>query len=367
VVTPRLRSGQAQTDLMMRALFHAARGQGRTTPNPMVGAVVVSRDGVVVSHGWHERAGEAHAEVNALNEAGASARGGTLFVTLEPCCHVGRTGPCTKRVISAGIARVVAAMRDPDPRVSGGGFAELRQAGIEVIEGECEAEARRLNEAYISVKTWRRPLVLLKAAASIDGKIARTGERTKLSSAEADRKTQQLRASVDAIAVGSGTLQVDDPLLTARESSRIRPLVRVVFDRRLRTLPSARVLSTLPDGPVIILTNQSTLERETDRVAALTNAGAVVQPVDDLGSGLALLLEWDVSTLLVEGGAELHRAFLDAGLADRVHLIVSPLTLGPNAVGVFGRQTVAISALTRMAVEPHGADIWIEADVHRNR
>jgi diaminohydroxyphosphoribosylaminopyrimidine deaminase/5-amino-6-(5-phosphoribosylamino)uracil reductase len=355
---------------MARALFHAARGQGRTTPNPMVGAVVVSADGVVAGHGWHERAGEAHAEVNALDEAGAAARGGTLYVTLEPCCHVGRTGLCTNRIIASGIARVVAAMRDPDPRVSGRGFAQLRAAGIDVVEGVGEAEARRLNEPFVSVKTRQRPLVILKAAASIDGKIARAGERTKLSSREADRKTHQLRASVDAIAVGSGTLLTDDPLLTARESHRIRPLVRVVFDRRLRTSPAARVLSTLSEGPVIILTSRSVFERGGAGNASplqLQKAGAVLRPVDSLDNALHSLLEWDVSTVLVEGGAGIHAAFLRAGLVDRVHLIVTPVALGAAGVEVFGGRRVAWSSLAPTTVEPRGADIWIEADVHRHR
>jgi diaminohydroxyphosphoribosylaminopyrimidine deaminase/5-amino-6-(5-phosphoribosylamino)uracil reductase len=352
--------------MMERALFHAARGQGRTTPNPMVGAVVVSRDDAVVGHGWHERAGEAHAEVNALDEAGEAARGGTLFVTLEPCCHIGRTGPCTKRVIAAGITRVVAAMRDPDPRVAGKGFAELRAAGIEVVEGLFEEDARRLNQAYITVKLEGRPFVLLKAAASLDARIARSGERTKLSSPEADRKTHQLRAGVDAIAVGSETVLTDDPVLTARESYRIRPLVRVLFDRRLRTPRRARVFSTLDHGPVIILTGSSVFDARPREVAALEAAGATVAAADNLLSALTLILRWDVTTLLVEGGAALHGAFLDAGLVDRVHLIVTPHTLG-GGVELFGGRDLGLSALERLTVELRGADTWIEADVHRHR
>jgi diaminohydroxyphosphoribosylaminopyrimidine deaminase/5-amino-6-(5-phosphoribosylamino)uracil reductase len=332
----------------------------------MVGAVVVSAEGAVVGHGWHERAGEAHAEVNALNDAGDAARGGTLFVTLEPCCHTGRTAPCTKRVIAAGIAKVVAAMRDPDARVSGNGFAELRAAGIDVVEGIGEDEARRLNQPYLTVKARQRPFVILKAAASLDAQIGRAGERTKLSSPEADRKTHQLRSAVDAIAVGSETLLCDDPLLTARESHRIRPLVRVVFDRRLRTTPKARLFSTLEEGTVIILTDRSTFDTLPIRIAELEGAGAIVQPVDTLSSALNLLLNWDVSTLLVEGGARLHTAFLEAGLADRVHLIVSPRIIG-DGVKLFGGARVGLSALARMTVEARGADTWIEADVHRHR
>jgi diaminohydroxyphosphoribosylaminopyrimidine deaminase / 5-amino-6-(5-phosphoribosylamino)uracil reductase len=352
---------------MRRALFHAARGQGRTTPNPMVGAVVVSAHGVVVSHGWHERAGEPHAEVNALDEAGESARGGTLFVTLEPCCHTGRTSPCTKRILAAGIRRVVAAMTDPDPRVSGCGFEELRAANIEVVSGVCEAEAQRLNRAFVLVNTKRRPLVLLKAAASIDAKISERGKRTQLSSPETARKTQQLRAAVDAIAVGSGTLLVDDPLLTSRDTRRIRPLVRIIFDRRLRTPARSRVFSTVDEGPVIILTSGSMFSQEHDRVAELERAGATVRPAEDLRGGIRALLDWDVSTLLVEGGAAIHAALWQAGLVDRLHLIVTPQTVGPQGLALFGSYPVPRSALCLVAVEPRGADIWIEADVHRNR
>jgi diaminohydroxyphosphoribosylaminopyrimidine deaminase/5-amino-6-(5-phosphoribosylamino)uracil reductase len=352
---------------MDRALFHAARGQGRTTPNPMVGAVIVGADGAVVAHGWHERAGEAHAEVNALAEAGARARGGTLYVTLEPCCHVGRTGPCTRRIIDAGVVRVVAAMADPDPRVSGRGFEELRAAGLDVSVGLCQAEAARLNDAFISVHTRGRPLVVLKAATGLDGRIGLRGVRTWLSCPDADRKTHRLRAAVDAIAVGSETILVDDPMLTTRHCRRIRPLSRVVFDRRLRTPPQARLFSTLADGPVIILTAEDALVRAPERVAALEDAGALVRIAGDLHAGIESLLEWDVSTLLVEGGPRLHAALWQAGLVDRLHLIVAPVALGAEALPLFDGYRVPRAALTILTAEPRGADIWIEADVHRNR
>jgi diaminohydroxyphosphoribosylaminopyrimidine deaminase / 5-amino-6-(5-phosphoribosylamino)uracil reductase len=351
---------------MARALFHAARGQGRTTPNPMVGAVVLDARGIEIGHGWHERAGEAHAEVNALDEAGEAARGGTLFVTLEPCCHTGRTPPCTRRIIDAGIARVVAAMRDPDTRVSGRGFHELRAAGIDVSVGLCEPEATRLNDAYITVKTRGRPLVVLKAATSLDGRIGERGRSTRLTSAETDRKTQRLRAAIDAIAVGSETVVVDNPLLTSRLAHRIRPLVRVVFDRRLRTPPGARLFSTLADGPVIIVTSPEALAAAPPSRLALDKAGAVVRPAADLRSGLAALLDWDVSTLLVEGGARLHAAFWEAGLVDRVHLLVAPIMLGAKAIPLFDGYRVPSSELDILTAEPRGADVWIEADVHRN-
>jgi diaminohydroxyphosphoribosylaminopyrimidine deaminase / 5-amino-6-(5-phosphoribosylamino)uracil reductase len=352
---------------MRRALFHAARGQGRTTPNPMVGAVVVSAEGVVVGQGWHERAGEAHAEVHALREAGDRARGATMYVTLEPCCHVGRTGPCTQRIIDAGITRVVCALQDPDPRVSGEGFARLRADGIIVDTGVCEEEAARLNAAFITIKTLDRPLVMVKAATSLDGCVAiRPGARTPITSQEANRKTHLLRAVVDAIAIGSETLLVDDPLLTARACPRVRPLVRAVFDRRLRTPASAGVFSTLREGPVIIFTASRRGDR-AGQVAALEAAGAVVLEAPTVREALRALVAWDVSTLLVEGGPLLQRGFAEAGLVDRVHLVVAPRTLGAAGVRWLNTEQLALSFTARVAAEPRGPDIWIEADVHRNR
>lgn len=351
---------------MHRALFHAARGQGRTTPNPMVGAVVVSADGVVVGQGWHTRAGTAHAEVVALEEAGSAARGGTLYVTLEPCCHVGRTGPCTARVIAAGIRRVVAAMQDPDPRVSGRGFAQLMAAGIEVVEGVRGEEARRLNASFITVQAEARPLVMLKAATSLDARVAaRRGERTAITGHAANMRTQQLRAAVDAIAVGSETVCVDDPLLTARACCRVRPLVRVIFDRRLRTSPTARIFSTLDAGPIVIVT---TVRAATDsRPHPLEAAGATLVEAASLADGIRALLRWDVSTLLVEGGPTLQAALVREGLVDRLHLVVAPHALGPDGIQWLDTETLPRGWLTHEHVEPRGADLWIEADVHGTR
>jgi diaminohydroxyphosphoribosylaminopyrimidine deaminase/5-amino-6-(5-phosphoribosylamino)uracil reductase len=364
---PKATEAAVDIAMMGRALFHAARGAGRTTPNPMVGAVVTSADGVLVGHGWHERAGEPHAEIHALNEAGELARGGTLYATLEPCCHVGRTGPCTRRIIEAGISRVVAAMRDPDPRVSGCGFTELRAHGIQVDEGVCQSEAARLNHGFVTVKTLGRPLVILKAATSLDARVsASAGVRTRLTSREADRQTQLLRASVDAIAVGSQTVFVDDPVLTVRECSRARPLIRVVFDRRARTPPSARLFSSLSQGAVIIFTGPHDAVL-SERAAALRNAGARVIETSSLAEALAVLVEADVSMLLVEGGPTLQAAFCKAKLVDRLHLIVSPHILGPSGIKWLDSGALAFSSLVPVTVAPRGPDLWIEADVHRNR
>ena len=356
-------------DHMRRALFHARRGEGVTTPNPMVGAVVVTPEGIVAGYGRHPRAGEAHAEVFALDEAGPLARGATLYVTLEPCCHVGRTGPCTRRIIAAGIGRVVAAMRDPNPLVSGRGFDQLRASGLQVEVGLLEDEAARLNRAFAIVQTEGRPMVIAKAATSIDSRIAAApGLRTPLTSSEANRRTQRLRASVDAIGVGSGTLLADDPVLTVRECYRLRPLIRVVFDRRLRTPPGARLLSTLSAGPVIIMTTADATARQPDRADTLRQRGAtLVEGSGTLRDDLRALVRFDVSALLLEGGAAMHAAAWQAGVIDRLHVIVAPTALGDSGVKFFDGVEVPMSQLIPVTVEQLGPDRWMEADVHGHR
>ena len=356
-------------DYMARALFHARRSEGVTTPNPMVGAVVVTPDGVVAGQGRHPRAGDPHAEVFALEEAGARAKGATLYVNLEPCCHTGRTGPCTRRIIAAGVARVVAAMADPNPLVSGRGFDELRASNIQVEVGVLGAEAARLNRAFTTVQTEGRPLVIAKAATSLDSRIAAApGVRTQLTSAAANRRTQRLRASVDAVGIGSGTLLADDPILTVRDCFRPRPLARVVFDRRLRSDPRARLFSTLSAGPVIIVTTAAAAADHPDRIEALKRAGAtVVEGAGDLREDLRTLVQFDISTLLLEGGAALHAAAWQAAVVDRVHVIVAPTELGDGGVKLFDGLEVPASDLIQIKVERLGPDVWLEADVHGHR
>jgi len=329
---------------MRRALEQARRGLGRTTPNPIVGACIVTDEGVVVGDGAHERAGEPHAEVHALNEAGERARGATLYCTLEPCSHTGRTGPCTERIIAAGIRRVVAAMEDPFPLVSGRGFAALRAHGIEVEEGLEREAALRLNQPFLTALRDGRPFVIVKAATSIDGRISGApGVRTPLTSADANRRVQYLRAQVDAIAVGSETLLVDDPLLTVRDVYRERPLTRVIFDRRRRTPASARVFSTIKDGPVLV-------------------AGS---PGEDLQSVLRYLAREGIQSVLLEGGAQIHAAAWDAGVVDYVQLFVTPVALGPEGVPLFGGRPWSMSSLIEPRVELLGPDTLIEGYVHR--
>jgi diaminohydroxyphosphoribosylaminopyrimidine deaminase / 5-amino-6-(5-phosphoribosylamino)uracil reductase len=353
-------------DHMRRALFHARRGEGMTTPNPAVGAVVVRPDGVVAGYGRHPRAGAPHAEVFALDDAGSQARGATLYVTLEPCCHQGRTPPCTRRIIDAGIRRVVASMTDPNPRVAGQGFEELRRHGIAVEVGLLEREAARLNRPFTTVQTLGRPMVIAKVAISRDARIAAApGVRTPLTSAAANRRTQRLRAAVDAVGVGSGTVLVDDPLLTVRECYRPRPLARVVFDRRLRTPPAARLFSTLDAGPVIILTTAEATRRDPESADALTRAGAtLVHGSGRLGEDLGALVRFDISALLLEGGAALHAAAWRAGVIDRMHVVVAPPALGAGGVPMFAGMDVPMSELIPIAVESLGPDTWMEADVH---
>ena len=353
---------------MRRALEQARRGIGRTTPNPIVGACIVSDEGVVVGQGAHEKAGEPHAEINALDEAGDAARDATLYCTLEPCAHTGRTGPCTERIIRAGIKRVVAAMEDPFPLVSGKGFATLRAHGIQVDIGIEHDAAVRLNQPFLTAVRERRPFVTLKAATSLDGRIAaRVGERTPLSSELSLRHAQYVRASVDGIAVGSGTMLIDDPLLTAREVYRERPLVRAVLDRRLRTPATAKVLSTVSAGPVIILTSPEAVETRGSAVFALTERGATVVPVERPGLGAVLreLTSRGVQSLVVEGGAGVHAALWDEGLVDYVQLYVAPVWIGPEGVPLLEGRSFSSVSLIERRVEPLGPDVLIEGYVHR--
>jgi diaminohydroxyphosphoribosylaminopyrimidine deaminase/5-amino-6-(5-phosphoribosylamino)uracil reductase len=353
--------------MMDRALFHAARGAGRTSPNPMVGAVVVSPDRVIVGQGYHRRAGGPHAEVQALAEAGARARGATLYCTLEPCCHHGRTGPCVARIVDAGVARLVAAIEDPNPVVRGQGFAFLHAHGIEVDVGIGARRSAALNRAFFTFMREHRPFVILKAATSLDGRIAEApGRRTFLTAAPANRHAQRLRAEVDAIGVGVGTVLADDPELTARGVYRARPLVRVVFDRHLRTPPRAKVLSTRDAGPVIIVTTEEGAAR-ADLRTTLEDAGAEIAIARDGGfrSALAPLGARQVESLLLEGGAALGGAAWDEGCVDYVRLYVTPHVLGAGGVELLPGRSFSPASLADRRVEPLGRDVLIEGYVHR--
>ena len=324
-------------DMMHLALELAARGRAAVEPNPMVGAVVV-RDGVEIARGWHRRFGGPHAEVEALaaaRAAGADVRGATVYVSLEPCCHVGKTPPCTDALIRAGVARVVVAMTDPDPNVAGRGLQQLRRAGITVTEGVCQAEARRLLAAYVKLRTVRRPWVICKWAQTADGCLALPPGRGRWVSGEpARRRVHELRGRCDGILVGIGTVLADDPLLTNR-SGRGKQPVRVVLDSRLRTPPHSRLVVSGP-AAALIATTADAVEANPSAAALLRQAGAELLEMPRAAGGVCLeaLLDdlgrrqW--TYVLVEGGPRVLDAFISAGLADELVVFVSPETLGPG-------------------------------------
>lgn len=355
----------ADAEFMRQALAQAARGRPTTSPNPMVGCVIVTPDGVVAGRGHHVRAGEPHAEVHALRAAGPRARGATLYVTLEPCSHTGRTGPCVEPILEAGVARVVAAMADPNPMVAGRGIAWLRQRGVAVEVGLHQADAARLNEAFVTAMTRQRPFVLLKIATSIDGRIATApGTPVRLTSHEADLWVHRTRAEVDAIAVGADTVVADDPRLTARLVHRSRPLRRVLVDWRLRVPASARVFEGAALDPVMVVTSPEAVERNPAHAAALRGLGAElsVQPAYDLPAVFASLHAREIRSVLVEGGASLHRACIAHGLADRLHLYVAPHAIGPAGLA-WDVGPCCLDVPER--VVPLGPDVLIDTYVHR--
>ncbi len=319
---------------MMEALRLARLGSGTTSPNPMVGAVVVRGDRIV-GRGYHRKAGGPHAEIFALREAGARARGAHLFVTLEPCCHVGRTGPCTDRVLEAGIARVVAAIPDPFEKIAGRGLRLLRRAGVQVEVGDGAEEATRLNEAYLLRVREGRPWVDLKLAVTLDGKIADSRGRSRWITGELARKRgHHLRWGADAILVGGRTVRADDPKLTARLGKRVRQPLRVVLDPRLRTRADARILGGDPTRVRIAAAGDPAPAKRR----RLERLGAVVWSFP-AGRGERILLRpllrklasEGVNRLLVEGGGLTAGAFLRERLADRVHLFLAPRALGEGA------------------------------------
>lgn len=324
----------------------------------MVGALVV-RDGEVAGRGWHRQVGGPHAEIEALREAGPRARGATLYVTLEPCSHFGRTPPCVDAVLEAGISRVVACHRDPDPRVSGRGFEKLRQAGVEVEAGPLAQEAIRLNLRFLVAATLQRPAVTLKWAMSLDGRIATaTGESQWISSPAGRRWAMKLREENDATLVGSGTVLADDPRLDRRLGLAAGPNVRVVLDRRLRTPPQARLFTL--EGPVLIYAEPPAEPRRS----ALEARGAqvVTLPRVEPAAVLADLYERGVRSALVEGGGEVLASFVASGCYDQVAIDCAPLLIGgrgaPGPLGGEGfRDLAAAARLEGLEARPGDGDL----------
>lgn len=328
---------------MARALTLARRGLYGTDPNPRVGCVLV-RDGAIVGEGWHERAGEPHAEAIALEEAGKKARGAMTYVTLEPCCHYGRTPPCTDALLKAGIARLVAAMPDPNPQVAGKGLAILRDAGIRVDCGLLETEARALNPGFIQRMTEGRPFIRIKLAMSLDGRTAlASGESRWLTSEAARADVQRLRARSSAILTGSGTLLADNPSLNVRLPATTRQPVRVILDTALQTPATAKTLH-LP-GPVLICTAVA----DADAQSAVRAVGADIAVLPRAERGLDLhavmgeLTRRECNEVHVEAGPTLAGALLQADLADEIVIYIAPLLLGDRARGLF-----QLPELTRM-------------------
>ena len=317
---------------MRRALALAQQGWGQTAPNPMVGAVVV-REGVVVGEGFHARYGEPHAEIVALKAAGERARGSTLYVTLEPCNHFGKTPPCTEAILQARVTRVVIASADPTA-LAGGGARHLADFGVEVDFGVEESAALELNAPFFfAARNPERPWVTLKLALSRNEKMNDpSGQRRWITSEKSREEVHRLRANVDAIAVGVGTVLADDPQLTVR--GPIRPRVapaRVVFDRKAETPLDSVLVRTAKETPTMIFANHPPVSR----LAALHNAGVDVFEAVDLASALAALRGFEVQHLLVEGGARVAREFLTQGLVDRLIIFQSPITLVDSALGPF--------------------------------
>lgn len=319
---------------MARALQLAERGLNTTTPNPRVGCVIVKNDNII-GQGWHARAGAPHAEINALLEAGDAAKGATVYVTLEPCSHYGRTPPCADALAEAGVARVIAAMTDPNPQVSGNGLSRLQSAGIQTQSGLLEAEARKLNEGFVKRMVFGHPFVRIKTASSLDGKTALSNGRSKWITGEAARRdVHRLRARSCAILTGVGTLIADDPQLNARGVDTPRQPLKVIVDSRLRTPPTARLLA---EGKTLIACaapnaeGAVALEAAGARILCLPKADGQV----DLNALLSRLAQTGINEVMTEAGPSLNGALLAAGLVDEWVQYVAPVLLGEAARGLF--------------------------------
>lgn len=360
---------QSQDPKYMRmALRLAAKARGRTSPNPMVGAVVV-KNRTVISRGYHQQAGGPHAEAIALKKAGRAARGATLYVTLEPCSHTNkRTPPCTPLVLASGIKRVVVAMIDPNPRVSGGGIRALRRSGIEVVTGVLEAEAKKLNEAYVKHIATGMPFVTLKIAQTLDGRIATaSGESQWITGEPARREGHVLRDHHDAILVGINTVLKDDPALTARVPGGRDP-IRIIVDTRLRIPLTAKVITQRSPAKTYIATLSS---MPKDKLVKLLDAGAEILIAKggkgqvDLRSLLKMLGGFNITSVLIEGGAEVNASALKAGIVDKVVMFIAPVLMtGADSLCSIGGKSPArlgqAIRLRNMITTFAGSDLVIE-------
>jgi diaminohydroxyphosphoribosylaminopyrimidine deaminase/5-amino-6-(5-phosphoribosylamino)uracil reductase len=353
----------ADQAMMQRALDLAALGIGLVSPNPLVGCVITDASGDVVGEGFYRKDQITHAEGIALQQAGDRARGGTAYVSLEPHDHQGQTSPCTDALINAGIARVVCPIEDPNPLVSGRGFQKLRDAGVEVVTGVLAAEASRQNEKFICWHKKQRPLVHLKLAMSLDGRISLgPSVSTTLSGDDALKRVHELRHEHDAILVGGNTAAIDDPSLTDRSGlERRRPLVRVILDNTLQTPATSTLATTARDVPTLVFTSSS----DEAKLSGLGSAGVDVVRTDkggrDIVGVLAELRTRELQSVLVEGGSSIAAAFIEAKLVDQVTFIYSPIIIGgstaPKSVGGHGAKTLADALrLTDTTIRQFGDD-----------
>lgn len=360
---------------MQRALELAAQARGRTSPNPMVGAVIV-KAGEIVGEGYHHKAGTPHAEIHAINSAGEKAKNAQLYVTLEPCCHRGRTPPCTKAIIQAGISSVVMAMYDPNPLVSGKGKAELEVHGITVQIGLLEQEARKLNEFYIKYITTGLPFVILKSAMSLDGKIATYTGKSKWITSEASRqKVHELRDAVDAILVGIGTVINDNPSLTTRlMDKKGKDAVRVIVDSNARIPLPSRVLNLDSMAPTLIAVTPKVPEDKTSRLKAVGADVLVVPERNDGKVSLGALMERlgrrKITSVMIEGGSEINASALKEGIVDKAMIFIAPKFIGgktaPGLVGGLGIEHLSNAIRLRdIQVSKLGEDILIEGYIRK--
>ena len=366
---------QQETDekYMREALELARRGRGRTSPNPVVGAVIV-KDDKVIGRGWHQKAGTAHAEVHAIADAGDETRNATLYVTLEPCCHFGRTGPCTEAIAAAGIQRVVVAMTDPNPLVAGCGIETLRQRGIRVDTGVLATEAASLNAPFIKWITCKLPFVTLKNGISLDGKIAtRTGDSCWITGEASRLEVHRLRDAADAIITGVGTVLADDPELTTRLPEGGKSPVRVVVDSLARTPLSAKLVNDGKAPTIIAISNKAPEER----VAALKAKNVEILPLPEdsdgrlnLGALLRILGERCLTHVMVEAGGTLNSSFLFGNYVDKVVMFVAPKIIGgagaPGPYGGTGCDRLSeVVELEDVMIQHTGDDLMIEGWVKR--
>ncbi len=364
-----------EAEYMRRAILLAKRGLGTASPNPMVGALVV-KGGRVVGEGYHHKAGEPHAEVLALEKAGSRAIGATLILNLEPCCHTGRTPPCVNSIVKAGIRKVVVAMTDPNPLVNGKGIATLKKAGIDVKVGLLEREARTLNEAFVTYVEKKRPFIVVKAAASLDGKIAtRTGESKWITSEESRQYTNQLRSVMDAVMVGINTVILDNPLLLPRVAKPKRYPLRIVLDSKLRIPLSCELVKTASTYRTVIFTLPESRQDKESRLKSMGIEVVRVPAGADGRVGLPGVCDelWkrEITSVLVEGGGELNSSFVQEGLLDKIVIFYAPKLIGgKNASNLMsGKGVDFLKDACRIditSVRRFKEDICVEGYVHRD-